>query len=195
MHGGRGEPVRLALHIANEEWEDERLAFPEFGQRKESFPFGAVPTLEMDGEVLTQTNAMLRYVGQQCELYPQDAMDAFRCDEILGVAEDLSQWFGATMGLKDDALKSARERLLEQRFIPALKTLNEKIGRTQGKFLCGDKMNVADLRLFVWGTALGKGFMDHIPTDLAQKHAPNLQQLVEAVGGDERIQAYYKKVG
>ena len=37
--GGRGEPIRIALHAAGIEFEDERLAFPEFSAAQPGFRF------------------------------------------------------------------------------------------------------------------------------------------------------------
>ena len=62
--GGRGEPVRIALHAAGIAFEDVRWSFPEFGKNRGSLRFNAVPTLEIDGKVITQSNAISRYIGK-----------------------------------------------------------------------------------------------------------------------------------
>ena len=69
--GGRAEPVRIAFHAAGIAFEDDRISFQEFGEMRGSTRFNAVPVLEIDGEAITQTNAMCRYVGRMAGLYPE----------------------------------------------------------------------------------------------------------------------------
>ena len=191
MHGGRGEPVRLTLAIAGVDFDDERISFPEFGQRRDGYPFCAVPTLEIEGQSWTQSNAMLRYFGAQCGLYPSDPMQALRCDEAMGVLEDASHALVRTFGLEGDAMKAARTSLVEKTIAPYLRTFNQRIAATEGLFLSGDKMTVADLKLFVWARALASGRMDHIPTNIVEAEAPRVAALRDAVAAHEGVQAYY----
>ena len=51
--GGRGEPIRLVCHLGGIDLTDERLSFPEFGMRRASLPFHAVPTLTFEEKVVT----------------------------------------------------------------------------------------------------------------------------------------------
>ena len=70
IDGGRGEVTRIALHAAGIEFEDHRLSFPEFAEARKSMRFNAVPVLEVDGEEISQSDAMSRYVGRLAGLYP-----------------------------------------------------------------------------------------------------------------------------
>ena len=81
--GGRGEPVRIALHAAGIEFEDERLSFEEFGEMRHTLRFSSLPALEIDGNPVTQSNAILRYIGKMAGLYPEDDLQALYCDEVL----------------------------------------------------------------------------------------------------------------
>ena len=58
--GGRGEPIRIALHAAGIDFEDKRISFPEFGEMRQSTRFNSVPVLEIDGAEVTQSNAISR---------------------------------------------------------------------------------------------------------------------------------------
>src|SRR6266850_1924595 len=64
FHGGRGEPARLALAIGGIVFEDDRVAFADWGRRKANTPFGGLPLLEVDGEIIAQSNGINRYVGK-----------------------------------------------------------------------------------------------------------------------------------
>ena len=90
--GGRGEPVRIALHAAGITFEDVRWSFPEFGKNRGSLRFNAVPTLEIDGKVITQSNAISRYIGKMAGIYPEDPLQALYCDEVIEAIEDLTHY-------------------------------------------------------------------------------------------------------
>ena len=64
IHGGRGEPARLALHIGGVAFEDDRIGFEEFGAKRAGYPFKRVPLLQIDDVELSQCNSINRYVGQ-----------------------------------------------------------------------------------------------------------------------------------
>jgi len=84
--GGRGEPARLALHIGGIPFEDERVNPKDWPQFRDRTPFQALPTLEVDGKVVAQSNTINRYVGKLAGLYPQDDWQAVLCDEAMDAA-------------------------------------------------------------------------------------------------------------
>src|SRR5882757_4554031 len=83
FHGGRGEPARLALSIGGIPFEDDRVQSTDWERRKADTPFGALPLLEVDGQILAQSNAINRYVGKLAKLYPSDPWQAALCDEAM----------------------------------------------------------------------------------------------------------------
>ena len=56
FNGGRGEPARPALSLGGVEFEDRRIPFSEWASVKPQTPFHAIPLLEVDDEVITQSN-------------------------------------------------------------------------------------------------------------------------------------------
>src|SRR6266513_1198809 len=62
--GGRGEPARLALHIGGIAFEDHRISGKDWPGFRDMMPFLAMPTLEVDGRVVSQSNSINRYVGR-----------------------------------------------------------------------------------------------------------------------------------
>ena len=111
--GGRGEPLRIAMHAAGIDYTDERWTFPEFGDKRGELRFRAVPVLEIDEEVVTQSNAIGRYLGKQAGLYPDDPVQALYCDEVCDAVEDLTHYIVQTFGLKGEDLQRAREQLVK----------------------------------------------------------------------------------
>ena len=67
--GGRGEPARLALHIAGIAFEDHRIAGQDWPAFRDRTPFLAMPILEVDGQRITQSNSINRYIGKLAGLY------------------------------------------------------------------------------------------------------------------------------
>ncbi len=67
-----------------------------------SFPFHALPVLEIDGQPITQSNSILRHVGRLAGLYPTDELQALYCDETMDALEDMNHAVGRTFGLKGD---------------------------------------------------------------------------------------------
>jgi glutathione S-transferase len=69
----RGEECRLALHLANVDFEDVRIARTDWPSFKERTPFGHVPVLELPGRApLADSNAILTLIGRKHDLHPSD---------------------------------------------------------------------------------------------------------------------------
>jgi hypothetical protein len=65
---GLGEPIRLALSVAQMPFEDKRLERDEFLALKPKLRFGQVPCLQVGSEELFQSSAILRYIGQAFDM-------------------------------------------------------------------------------------------------------------------------------
>lgn len=191
IDGGRAESIRLAFHIGDIPFEDERWAFPEFGQKRSTLRFNALPVMTIDGAQVTQSNALNRYVGRLAGLYPQDALQALYCDEALDAVEDIGHQLGRTFGLKGDAMREAREALVKGPLTCLLKGLDQLLARGGGQYFADERLTVADLKVFVQVRALTAGYLDHIPTTFVQELTPALAAHCARIGEHPRIAAYY----
>ena len=191
--GGRAEPTRIAFHIGGIPFEDDRLSFPEFGQRRASLRFNCVPVLQVDETIVTQSNAMNRYVGKLAGLYPKDATEALFCDETMDAVEDITHHTTRTMRLKGEELEKARKELTEGWLTTFIKGINELLTRGGGEYFADRRLTMADLKVFVWTRSLRSGNLDHVPTDLVDGLAPALAAHQERVAADERVIAYYNR--
>lgn len=189
--GGRGEPIRIALHAAGIAFEDNRLNFEQFGAMRQSMPFNAVPVLEIDGVAVTQSNAICRFVGKQAGLYPTDAMQALYCDEVMGVQEDLTHYIVATFGLEGEALRAARDKLVKGRMSVYLRGIEKLLARGGGKYFADGALTVADLKAFVNTRWLRSGALDHVPNELVQQLAPGLVEHQQRVEKDPVVVGWY----
>ncbi len=193
--GGRGEPIRIALHAGGIEFDDHRISFAEFGDTRKDIRFTCVPVMEIDGVEVTQSNALSRYVGKLADLYPEDDLQALYCDEALEALEDLTWCIVKTFGLEGGALKSAREELADGWMTTYLRGLSDLLARGGGEYFADNRLTVADLRAFVQTRSLRSGHLDHIPTDLVERVAPKLVDHEARVSNDPRVAAYYATRG
>lgn len=123
----RAEPIRLLLNHAKVTFEDVRLTGADFATFKsEKNPeFGQVPVLEINGEQLSQSAAIIRYIGKQHGYYPEDALAAWKADSIIDAQADLGV---ALIKAKFEKDAETKETLLKDFFgkvLPALFTVLE----------------------------------------------------------------------
>ena len=82
---GRAECVRLALALADVEYEDVRISFPEWEELKPKTPHGKLPVLQIDdGPMKTQSGAMMHWVAMKYSkmLYPESK--TYEIEEAIG---------------------------------------------------------------------------------------------------------------
>src|SRR5262245_60982386 len=163
FHGGRGEPARLALSIAGIPFEDDRVQFTDWERRKVDTPFGALPVLEVDGQILAQSNAINHYVGKLASLYPSDPWQAALCDEAMEAVEDITNKIAATLFLPEEEKKTQRKALVEGPLPFYLNRLQQRLEAHGGRYFAADRLTVADLKVFVWIRQLKSGVLDHVP--------------------------------
>lgn len=191
FHGGRAEPVRLALHLGGIAFADHRFGFADFPAVRQTAPLGQVPVLEVDGVAVTQSDAMLRYAGQRAGLYPADAFQAMLCDEVMAAAEDAGIKVGDTFGLKGDALKEARQALVDGPLTKYLGWLQAQLQAHGGVYFADGRLTIADLKVFVFVRSLNSGSLDHVPNDLVQRIAPALNAHGQRIAETPGIAQYY----
>nr|WP_315463428.1 glutathione S-transferase family protein [uncultured Rhodoferax sp.] len=193
MHGGRAEPVRLALHLGGVAFDDHRFAFSEFAEVRKSTPFGQVPTMEVDGTQFTQCDAQLRYAGKLAGLYPTDPLQALYCDEVAYVVEEAGVKLGPSFRMSGEEQKAARLALVNGSMPVYLAWLQQRLQAQGGEFFADGRLTVADLKVFVDVRGLNSGRLDHVPTDLVERVAPALNAHMQRIAETPAIKAYYAK--
>lgn len=193
FHGGRAEPARLAFAIGGIAFEDKRFSSADFAQVRKATPFGQVPTLHVDGVLVTQSDAITRYVGKLADLYPSDPYQALLCDEVLGVVEDANNRLTPTFGMTGEPLRSARTALVEGPIPMYLRWMQAALQAHGGDYFADGRLTVADLKVFVYVRGLNSGRLDHVPTDLVHTVAPLLNTHAQRVADLPAVAAYYAK--
>ena len=176
----------MALHIGGIPFKDDRFQFSDFDKIKESgeLPFNQVPIMIVDGQVISQSVALLRYCGKLAGLYPRDEEEdlyAARIDEVIDVLLDIINYAYKYRGPDKEKLKEVREEFVRDvvpRFVGGLDRLTSKA--SEGKYICGDKLSIADLVLYYTIWNIKNGNCEFVPTDLFEKY-PRLMSSFNAV--------------
>lgn len=193
VNGGRAEPARLALRIGGIAFEDFRFAFSDFAEVRKTTPLNQVPILHVNEVQVTQSGAITRYIGKLSGLYPEDAFQALLCDEIMDGVEDASIKIGATFGLTGDDLKKARTDLVNGALPKYLRWLQTQLESHGDEYFAGNRLTIADLKVFVFVRGLISGQLDHVPTNLVETVAPKLNAHMERIAKVPAIAQYYSK--
>jgi glutathione S-transferase len=195
FHGGRGETARLALSIGDVPFGDERVKGADWPPLKPSTPFGELPVLEVDGQRISQSNAINRYVGQLTGLYPDDPWQAAQCDEVCCAVEALNDALGPSFSLKGDEQKRERDRLLAGPIPRCLKGLDSLLAQRGGEWFASSRLTIADLKVIEITGMLSSGRLDHIPADIVERTAPALAAHRSRVLARPGVRAYYARFG
>lgn len=187
----RGEECRLALWLANVDFEDVRVKSAEWPGIKASTPFGAMPVLELPGKpALAQANAILVMIGREHDLHPRDTFEAARHEMMMGHVEDLRTLIVPTMRMGDVEKKAAREALVADALPRWIANTERQLG--DGPFFAGPELHVVDLKLYLSVRWLTNGSLDHVPTTLVAP-ASKLMRVHDAVRDDARVRAWYAR--
>jgi len=137
----RADTIRAALYLQGIPFEnitdkDKMNAL----QEQKKVPFGAFPVMDIDGTILSQTQACATYAGKLGNLYPSndDPMAQANCDEIINGCTDVNSTISATFGVDDK--KAAREKLIDPkngRLYMHLNGLNAVVCKDGSEYACG----------------------------------------------------------
>jgi prostaglandin-H2 D-isomerase / glutathione transferase len=187
----RGEECRLALHLADVPFTDERLKRADFDARKKSMPFGSLPVLTVEGHPpLAQSNTILRVIGREHGLHPADPWAAAREDAIMDSVEDMRHHMRPIARIKDEAEKKRARQEAAAGYLQDWAGYIER--QIEGPFVGGAAVHVVDLKLFVALGAYVKGTIDHVPADVF-KAFPKLMGVHDAVAHHPKVQAWYAR--
>jgi glutathione S-transferase len=210
----RAEAVRAGLFLQNIPFEDIRDK-EEMAAVKPRAPFGAFPIIEVDGQILSQTQAIVTYVGKlgsvfdfssvegasadpsYPRLYPAD--DNYflqaKCDEIINGCTEVTGTITSSFGLPKDEVEPKRKALIAPdggRLYKHCSGLNSICCNESPGLACGKTMTVADLCVWKLVNWLSGGILDHIPADFVSSNFPNLQAIFENCESNEKIKEYVK---
>ena len=203
---GRAEPIRLSLAVGGVPFTNKVLSFSAFAESKSSLPLGQLPTLDLDfgdtKKTLTQSSAVLRYVGKLGGLYPRnDDVTSLEIDEILSILDDLRSPLVLTILGKIKALLSddtdftseekieIRTRWLNKTLPRFLGFIEKKISENSSGWVVGESISIADLAVYCELAWFSSGILDGIPANVLDSY-PACTQLMQKVKSHEGVKKW-----
>ncbi|KAJ8022758.1 putative glutathione S-transferase 5 [Holothuria leucospilota] len=145
---GRAETARFMFAVAGQKYEDYRIPSDKWPEVKKTLLFGQVPALEVDGEQLTQSCAINRFLARKLNLYGDSDMEAAKIDQVCEALVDLGLVLRECLHETDETRKAALlKELLEtksKRHFASLVKLLELNNGGDG-FFVGNRVSLADL--------------------------------------------------
>ncbi|RLN43667.1 hypothetical protein BBO99_00000811, partial [Phytophthora kernoviae] len=138
--------------IGGIEFEDERIPFEDVPKMSPALPFNQIPVLEVDGEVVSQSTAILRYAGILSGLYPMtDMLAAFRVDGVFTLIDEMyncPEWRASTKEQDSVKLEKMREALATGVITTTLSSLEKLVAQYNAPYAIGADLTVADLAIY-----------------------------------------------
>ena len=190
--GSRGEECRIALHLADVDFDDVRVPTAEWPLLKPQTPYGSLPVLELPGKSpLAQSNAILVYIGRQYGLHPKNDFEAAQHEALMDYVEDLRHTVGPTLRISEETQKRAAREELARAYLPTWGT-NVENQLTDHSFVGGDTLHVVDIKLYMIVRWFASGTVDHVPPTVFD-HCPRLKRVFSEVGEHSGVKAWLER--
>lgn len=181
---GLAEIARLMFAAAGVEYEDKRITKEDWVEMKEQMPFGQVPILHVDDDVIFQSNAINRYLAREFGFYGDSNIEAARIDSICECWRDVLECIFRFMREEDSEIKEKLRDLAVTKIIPGFLTLLEArlcLNEDGEGYFVGDKLSMADIASYhILSSVLSRfpGLLDNFE---------KLKAYVDRIGEEENI--------
>lgn len=185
---GRAQPIRHAFALGDIPFEDDYVPFDEFAalQQSGTLPFRSLPLLTVDGKTFAESAAMLRFAGKLAGIYPKDPFAAMKVDMVVDALNPILS------ALQADKSEEARKKVLSDTFPRFFGAINKMYAGTNGPYLLGETISIADLKVAAFAGGMnkgGSGNLEHIPAGSIEQFA-HLMACTKAVLREEKIKAW-----
>jgi glutathione S-transferase len=138
------EPIRLLLAHAKIEYEDDRVEGSDWPALKPTTPWGKLPLLEEGDFKLSQSLAILKYLGTKHGYVGESLQETARIDELIGAFNDLRDVYFLFRREEDEEKKAEKERKLKEEAVPFYLGKFDSVLEKNGKYFVGDKISIID---------------------------------------------------
>merc|ERR1711907_41939 len=202
---GLAECARAAMVLAGIQFEDVRMTMDEWKAAKEKDPLLAdkqMPFLDITTgdkkQRMHQSRAILRYIGtigkyNGKSLYPTDPLEAFYCDEVIEMVEDIRPLMYASFSMTDkEEQKAAREALVAPEGKMTAQFIKLEARLAKYEFAAGPNPTIADIyAVTILYMFQQPSFMDYWPSDTFAAY-PHISGLKDKLMELPPLVEYYK---
>jgi glutathione S-transferase len=181
---GRAETTRWMLAVNRISFENVPIETPDSLAALRAtgkLPFDQLPLLEIDGQNLSQSSAMIRYLARRGGYYGKTDDDALWCDLTAGAVADFAE--GAMQAAFQPTAKIA-VNALRARFTKFAPKFEARIADNGSGYCVGEGITFADVVL----AEAVNGYLDWCPDIL--EDSPELTSLYRRVIADAGIADY-----
>jgi len=208
---GAGEPVRMALSVADIPFDDVRMPYQEWAAKKPTMKHGVVPQMTLpDGTIVTESMAMLRLAGEadpEGKLYPPtDVLGRLKIEQVLGCTMDMTRAWQPAMyiGMRpqkfgyppkdewadaDATIKKLRADFIEKEMPRFLGYFKDYLKEGGDQFLCGESLTIADIHAYNTIHYFRRGIADHVPKESLEPY-PEILAWLDRVDAHPKVAAY-----
>ncbi|VDM68458.1 unnamed protein product [Strongylus vulgaris] len=156
--------------LAGQDFEDVRLTQEEWPKHKAEMPFGQVPVLEVDGQQLAQSFAIVRFLSRKFGFAGKTPFEEALVDSIADQWKDfmkeIQPMVKVALGFEEGDL----DKLTKEIFLPARDKffgyMTKFLKKNKSGYLVGDSLTFADLYLAEYFSEFAKkipGLFDGFP--------------------------------
>jgi len=145
---GLGEVIRYLFAYTDTPYEDNRIEWDDWQKNlKKTYEWGQMPVLEFDGQVLTQSCAIMRYLAKPHGLIAKDDLQAARCDQYVDCLWDFlrGDWRLYFTEPDKEAKAKIKEEIIKTHLPTFLGKINTYVKKHGGRWLVGDQLTWGDL--------------------------------------------------
>jgi len=143
-----GEPIRLLFVYAGVSFEDVRVEWLEWNDKKlkDNYEWGKLPVLTIDDQPISQSCAIMKYLATEFGLDGESKLDKARCHEYVDCLKDLinGEWPKYLLAPNAEERQRLRQDLMDKHFPHFLGTMNNVLKRNGTKWMVGNKLTWTD---------------------------------------------------
>nr|QYL00321.1 glutathione S-transferase [Holotrichia parallela] len=182
------ETMRYLLKYGNIEFIDSRIDGEEWSALKPNTPFGELPLYEENGKVVSQSVAIIRYLGKKVNLAGADEWEDLEIDALVDTIKDLQikliPYAHAKMADNKEKQEELKQIILSETMPYYLKKFESIVIENNGHFI-KDKLTWADI-YFTTNVDIYNAVLD---MDVLEKY-PDLLKLKNKVEEIPSIKAW-----
>ena len=204
---GRGlaETSRLLLAINKAEYEDFRyplkiIDWATHNMEREEFlqdkkenklvqSLNKVPFLEVNGQVLSQSKSIERYLATTFNMMGDTPLEAARIDSLAECVRDFKDAYQSVRKLPEDEKEAGMKKWFSETLVERFELLENLLCKEHEHFSVGRRMSLADVVLFAFITQ----FFDNTESAWnATSTTPKLRAIIEHLQMNKELQHWLK---